>query len=250
MSEVQNELERYITDSLKNNYRKTSVLKESNESSIYIFTHKKTGQKIVERISKNRNDDAFRAVRNREIPNLASIYEVCSTENSLITIEEFIEGENLSDIIQNKTLDMKTAIRYTYQICNALNGLHEKNVVHRDIKPANIIIGNDGSAYLIDLGIARIINHSEDSDTQSLGTAGYTAPEQYGIIQSSQSTDIYTLGIVLNKMITGVHPSIEMPKGPIKRIIEKSTSLQISKRYKSAKQMQAKLKLLNYFYIF
>lgn len=52
MSEVKNELARYITDSLKNNYRKTSVLKESNESSIYIFTHKKTGQKIVERISK------------------------------------------------------------------------------------------------------------------------------------------------------------------------------------------------------
>lgn len=52
MSEVKNELERYITDSLKNNYRKTSVLKESNESSIYIFTHNKTGQKIVERISK------------------------------------------------------------------------------------------------------------------------------------------------------------------------------------------------------
>ena len=94
MSEVKNELARYITDSLKNNYRKTSVLKESNESSIYIFTHKKRGQKIVERISKNRNDDAFRAVRNREIPNLASIYEVCSTENSLITIEEFIELVN------------------------------------------------------------------------------------------------------------------------------------------------------------
>lgn len=52
MSEVKNELERYITDSLKNNYRKTSVLKESNESSIYIFIHNKTGQKIVERISK------------------------------------------------------------------------------------------------------------------------------------------------------------------------------------------------------
>lgn len=135
MSEVKNELERYITDSLKNNYRKTSVLKESNESSIYIFTHKKTGQKIVERISKNRNDDAFRAVRNREIPNLASIYEVCSTENSLITIEEFIEGENLSDIIQNKTLDMKTAIRYTYQICNALNGLHEKMLCIETLNP-------------------------------------------------------------------------------------------------------------------
>ena len=85
-------------------------------------------------------------------------------------------------------------------------------------------------------------NSEADSDTESLGTVGYAAPEQFGIVQSNRSTDIYALGIVLNKMITGVHPSITIPPGKLGKIIEKTTSIQISKRYSDAYQLQKKLK--------
>ena len=84
---------------------------------------------------------------------------------------------------------------------------------------------------------------SDDKDTASLGTVGYAAPEQYGISQSGKSTDIYALGVLLNIMITGVHPAINSPKGPIKHIIQKATNVQISRRYQSAKEMQKELRL-------
>lgn len=242
MNKTKNDLEKYINQSLLEKFDKTAVLKKTPNSSIYVFTNKNTRQKIVERISKNRNDEVFRAIRNKEIKNFAKIYEVCSTEDYLITIEEFIEGENLSNIISEKRLSKKLACKYAYQICNALIGLHERGIVHRDIKPENIIISDDSNAYLIDLSIARMINCSNKIDTQSLGTVGYAAPEQYGIIQSTSSTDLYALGIVLNQMITGVHPAIETPKGPIKMVINKATSTQISKRYSNAKKMQKALK--------
>ena len=96
---------------------------------------------------------------------------MCSTDNALITLEKYIEGENLEATISDGILDLKTACRYAYQICNALSGLHAQNVIHRDIKPANIIIGNDANAYLIDLSIARMQNAESDLDTESLGTA-------------------------------------------------------------------------------
>lgn len=250
MKTTNNELEKYINQSLHEKFDKIAVLKVSPKSSIYVFKNKKTGQKIIERISKNRNDEVFRTTRNKGIKNLTEIYEVCSTEDYLITIEEFIEGENLSNIISEKRLSKKLACKYACQICNALIGLHERGIVHRDIKPENIIISNDSNAYLIDLSIARMINSSNKKDTQSLGTVGYAAPEQYGIIQSNSSTDLYALGIVLNQMITGMHPSIETTRSvPLKRIIKKATSMQISRRYKNAKQVRIRLKILSKLYI-
>lgn len=241
MTQEKNELFEYINNSLNESFEKTAVLKESEKSSVYLYTHKESGKKIIERISSNRNDEVFRSLKGRNIPNLANILEVCSTEEHLITLEEYIEGECLEDIIADGILDVKTACTYAFQLCNALIELHERKVIHRDIKPSNIIIGNN-EAYLIDLSIARMQNSESDSDTESLGTVGYAAPEQFGIIQSNRATDIYALGIVLNKMITGVHPSITMPPGKLGKIIEKTTSIQISKRYSDARQLQKKLR--------
>ena len=242
MTQERNELLEYINNSLEKSFEKTAVIKETHKSSICIYTHKESGKKIVKRTSANRNDEVFRCLKNRNIPNLANILEVCSAEDYVVTLEEYIDGECLENIIADGIIDVKTACTYAYQLCNALIELHERKVIHRDIKPSNIIIGNDGEAYLIDLSIARMQNSEADSDTESLGTVGYAAPEQFGIVQSNRSTDIYALGIVLNKMITGVHPSITIPPGKLGKIIEKTTSIQISKRYSDAYQLQKKLK--------
>lgn len=93
---------------------------------------------------------------------------------------------------------------------------------------------------LIDLSIARFINEQEN-DTQDLGTPGFAAPEQFGISQSSMATDIYGLGVLLNIMLTGSHPSVDLPKGKLKKVIEKATSTQISKRYKDAEKFKKAL---------
>ena len=156
-------------------------------------------------------------------------------------LEEYIEGKRLLDILSSKPLDKKIACRYVSQICDALVFLHSIGIIHRDIKPSNIIIKDDGTAVLIDLSIARFINEQE-TDTQALGTPGFAAPEQFGVSQSSKATDIYGLGVLLNVMLTGSHPSVDLPKGRLKRVIEKATSTQISKRYKDAEKFKKAIK--------
>lgn len=243
MNPVDNELKEYIENGLKNNFAKICTIKEEEQSKIYLYKHNNSGKQLIERISSNRNDDVFRILKNKEIKNLLKIYDVCTDDNGLIVLEEYIEGKSLLQIIEEGPLSIKTACRYAYSICNALNGLHSLGIVHRDIKPSNIIIDKNNEAVLIDLGIARLVSANGEKDTQELGTVGYAAPEQFGLSQTGKSTDIYSLGILLNIMITGVHPAIDVAKGPIKRIINKSISTQISKRYSDAKHMQRDLRL-------
>ena len=169
------------------------------------------------------------------------IYEVCTDDLGITVLEEYIKGKRLLDILSSKPLDKKIACKYVSQICDALIFLHSIGIIHRDIKPSNVIIKDDGTAVLIDLSIARFINEQEN-DTQALGTPGFAAPEQFGISQSSKATDIYGLGVLLNIMLTGSHPSIDLPKGRLKKVIEKSTSTQISKRYKDAEKFKKAIK--------
>lgn len=242
MIKMENELKVYIEKNLAENFEHIASANNSEHNKLLIYKHKSTNKMLVERISVNRNDDVFRTLKNKKIPNIGKIYEVCSDDDNLIILEEFIDGKNLLEIINGSVLSVKQASKYAFDICRAVNELHKLGIIHRDIKPANIIIDNNDNAVLIDLGIARLISANDEQDTQSLGTIGYAAPEQFGLSQSGKASDIYSLGVLLNMMITGVHPALKTPKSPISHIIKKATSTQISKRYKSAEQLQKELK--------
>ena len=80
---------------------------------------------------------------------------------------------------------------------------------------------------------SRIFKSDTNQDTQILGTTGYAAPEQYGIAQTDERADIYSLGVLLNIMLTGKHPSKELASGRLGRIVQKCTMVNPKKRYKS-----------------
>lgn len=228
-----NELLNYIENTLESDYIKKVIFKEKGSSSVTLYQNNNNGKYIIKRVSDNLNDDVFRTLKGYRHKFFVEIYEVCTDEHSITVLEEYVEGKTLAEILENGTLDKKTACTYIAQLCDALSFLHSIGIIHRDIKPSNVVIRNDNSAVLIDFSIARFINMNE-KDTQALGTPGYAAPEQFGITQSRSSTDIYGLGVLLNMMLTGAHPSVSLPKGPIKRVIQKSTATNISKRYRSA----------------
>lgn len=147
-------------------------------------------------------------------------------------LEEYIQGDSLAYLLEGALFSPAEARKITMQLCNALWVLHQLGAVHRDIKPENVII-RGSEAILIDFDASRIFKSDTNQDTQILGTTGYAAPEQYGIAQTDERADIYSLGVLLNIMLTGKHPSKGLASGRLGRIVQKCTMVNPEKRYKS-----------------
>ena len=122
-------------------------------------------------------------------------------------------------------------------VCNALSVLHDLEIIHRDIKPENVIVDNTGRVVLIDLNASRTEN-SNGRDTVIMGTVGYAAPEQLGLSTSDARTDIYAMGVLLNVMLTGKHPTEAFAPGRAGRIVRKCTSLNPIDRYQTALRLR------------
>lgn len=136
--------------------------------------------------------------------------EVGEKEGKTALLEEYVQGDTLGEILQGGLLTAAQAKQITRQLCMALWVLHSLGVVHRDVKPDNVIIRGT-EAVLIDFDASRIYKNENREDTQILGTTGFAAPEQYGLSQSDGRADIYALGVLLNIMLTGEHPSGSLP---------------------------------------
>ncbi|MBQ9531400.1 MAG: serine/threonine protein kinase [Eubacterium sp.] len=235
------EIKDYIDTALNSEYTKVRTLRDTSVNTIYCYEKNDTGQMLVFIKSANRNDEVFRKLKNvNTVPFIPRIYEVSSEDDFLYVLEEFIEGKSLADYFSEfRQFSIGEVKSILFDLCDALQILHGLGIVHRDIKPENVIIRN-GKACLIDLSIAKLINPS-GNDTRYLGTAGYAAPEQYGISQSLPTADIYALGVLANILITGTHPTSSVPKGRIGRIIKKCTNIQTAKRYQSAAELKKAL---------
>ena len=238
------EIKDYIDTALSKEYTKIRTLRETSVNRLELYEKNDTKQMLVYIKSAYRNDDVFRKLKSVDTKSLLPmIYEVSSEEDCLCVLEEYIDGRSLADyIFSDKSFTRSEIKTILCDICDALQILHSLGIVHRDIKPENVVIRNE-RACLIDLSIAKLINPG-DSDTKYLGTAGYAAPEQYGISQSLPTADIYALGVLANFLATGNHPTASVPKGKLGRIIKKCTDIQTAKRYQSALELRKSLSRL------
>src|SRR5438128_11181862 len=125
---------------------------------------------------------------------------------------EFIEGETLEEYLNKASrgyLPLIEALDIGMQLCTVLDYLHTRfpPIIFRDLKPANIMRTANGHLYLIDFGIARHFKPGQSRDTMALGSPGYAAPEQYGRAQTTPRADIYSLGVMLQQLLTGNNPT-------------------------------------------
>ena len=216
-------------------YSLVSVLSDKNECSVLRVRNKSTEQDMVVR-SFPTAVSAYEELYKINAQNLPFIYDVINCEDGQIVLEEFVEGVTISEVMESGNYHYLGTRKVIRAVCHALNVLHERNLVHRDIKPENVVIGKDGRVVLIDFNAARKIS-SASKDTVIMGTVGYASPEQLGVAQSDARTDIYAVGVLLNVMITGKHPSEKLAKGKAGRIVRKCTNVNPDERYQTAEKL-------------
>lgn len=226
--------EQYLTE-LFCAYSLVSVLSDKNDCRVLRVRNKSTEQDMVVR-SFPTAVSAYEELYNINSQNLPLIYDVINCDDGQIVLEEFIEGVTISEVMESGNYHYLGTRKVIRAVCHALNVLHERNLVHRDIKPENVVIGKDGRVVLIDFNAARKVS-SASKDTVIMGTVGYASPEQLGIAQSDARTDIYAVGVLLNVMITGKHPSEKLAKGKAGRIVRKCTNVNPNERYQSAEKL-------------
>ncbi len=211
-------------------------------------------------------------------PNIITIYEIGEDENGSFLATEFVEGRTLREVIKKESLTLPRILRIVEQTANALVAAHAADIVHRDIKPENIMLRLDSIVKVLDFGLAKPNQEIiQSGDTESnrtvpgtmMGSARYMSPEQARGQDVDGRTDIWSLGIVLYEMVTGVVPFNGestadtlaaviykepeplwhiLPNSPaeLQRIIRKALQKDREERYQSVKDLALDVKDLLY----
>ena len=142
-------------------------------------------------------------------PNIVRVFDVSFTNHTNSIVMEYIDGITLKDYIERQgMLSWKEALHFALQILRALQHAHDKGIVHRDIKPHNIMLLQNGAIKVTDFGIAHFAR-SEVSPTigdRAIGSVHYISPEQAMGDNTDEKSDLYSVGVMLFEMLTGMLP--------------------------------------------
>jgi len=231
----------WLNSVLETEYELVRVLRVTDKMSIRHLRHRQRGQSLVH-LSFEGDGEIYRLLQTVRHPHLPRIYEVRQEGNRWAVLEEFVDGATVAQVLESGLYSEKGVRRVTAAVCEAAGFLHSHGYIHRDIKPENVMVCSDGRVVLLDFDTARAYKPEVGKDTRVIGTAGYAAPEQFGVTQTDARADIYAIGIMMNVMLTGHHPTKQMATGRLAPIIEKCTRLDPDKRYQSVWELKEKLR--------
>lgn len=210
-------------------YELGELIGRGGMAEVRVAVDKRLGRTVAVKIMRSdlANDEIFLSRFRREAhaiaqmnnPNIVNIYdsgeESVTAENGMeerlpYLVMEYIKGKTLRDILKmNGALSQRDAEQVMLGVLNALEYSHHMGIIHRDIKPGNIMISEQGLVKVMDFGIARALDDSATTMTQSqgvVGTAQYLSPEQARGEQVDMRSDLYSAGCVLYEMLTGRPP--------------------------------------------
>ena len=162
---------------------------------------------IGDKEAKQRFIQEAKAAAALDHPNICTVYEVDEADNQTFIAMAYIEGQSLKDKLRSGPLDMDEAKDIVIQIARGLREAHEKGIIHRDIKPANIMLTEKGQAKITDFGLAKLSWGADLTKPSTiLGTVAYMSPEQAKGQDVDRRTDIWSFGVMLYEMLTGMRP--------------------------------------------
>lgn len=232
----------WLNAELSEHYTLVKTLKENPNSCVQVLRHDTLHANIVKRTYTG-SAEVYLLLRGISHKNLPIVYEVTEEAPTVLVLEEYIDGTTIAEGLQGRTYTEEEARKVMLALCDTLSVLHSLGIIHRDIKPENVMIERGGTVKLIDFNAAKFYKAYKANDTMVIGTTGFAAPEQFGIAQSDERTDLFSLGILLNVMLTGEHPSRKLYPGKhFARIIEKCIQVAPNKRYPDALSLAKELR--------
>jgi beta-lactam-binding protein with PASTA domain/tRNA A-37 threonylcarbamoyl transferase component Bud32 len=260
-------------------YRILRKLGTGGMANVYLAEDEVLGRRVAIKIlnDKHAGDDQFVERFRREAknaaglshPNIVSIYDRGEAEGTYYIAMEYLDGRSLKELIVARgPAPINISIDYARQILAAIRFAHRHGIVHRDIKPHNVLVDAEGRLKVTDFGIARAGTSQMTEAGSIIGTAQYLSPEQAKGAPVDQTSDLYSVGVVLYELLTGVVPfsgetpvEIAMkhlssvPEPPSARradvprdldlVVMRALAKDPSERYQSAEEMDADLRRIN-----
>lgn len=203
-----------------NRYRLDNKLGEGGMATVYCGTDTVLRRRIAIKVLREQyaSDEEFvrrfyqeaESAARLNHPNVVNTYDVGREGDTYYIVMELVDGPSLAEIIANDgKLPEPVAIDYAAQVANGLAYAHRTGLLHRDIKPANILVTKDDVVKLSDFGIARAVSQQTMAMTKPgmvMGSVFYLSPEQAQGHELHETSDLYSLGVVLYQMLTGELP--------------------------------------------
>ena len=231
---------------------------ERDSGTSHVTVGSQGSKEIVERLRAKFVKEA-QTIAQLDNPHVIKIYDIFEENDTAYYVMEYIEGESLEEYVNKRQrLDEASAVKFVGQIADALTYIHDKNILHLNVKPSNVMLRESGEAVLIDFDVSKHYDESGEQNSTTLVaiSKGYSPIEQYtlgGVSHFNPSTDIYSLGAMLYRLLTGERPeeapvlineTLTIPPYVSARcasVIRKAMSMKKSSRYQSAAKMKAAL---------
>ena len=265
-------MDKNIGKKLDGRYEITELIGIGGMADVYKANDILEDRVVAVKILKNEfadNEDFVRRFRNESKaiavlshPNIVKIFDVGFTDKIQFIVMEYIDGITLKEFSEQQgVLKWKDTIHFITQILRALQHAHDRGIVHRDIKPQNIMLFPDGTIKVMDFGIARFAREEGKTiSDKAIGSVHYISPEQARGDVTDEKSDIYSVGVMMYEMLTGVKPfdgdnpvsvalmhmqndaaplrsiNDSVPEG-LEEIVMRAMQKEASKRYQSASEM-------------
>jgi eukaryotic-like serine/threonine-protein kinase len=219
---------RLKTGTMLNRYKILDLLGKGGMGEVYLAEDTKLSRKIALKLlppqftisadRMRRFEHEARAVSALNHPNIVTIHEIEGLNGANFIVTEFVDGQTLRQLMNEKPFSLNEALNVAIQIAGALSAAHAGGIVHRDIKPENIMLRSDGYVKILDFGLAKLTEApTVDAEAEGptllhsnpglvMGTVQYMSPEQARGRKVDARTDIWSLGVVLYELVAGRVP--------------------------------------------